>query len=186
MLRKILNNLYKASGYLSAFFLMTICLLVIVQVGFNSIDRISTLTTGSAIGLTIPSYADFTGFFLAASSFLALAYTMRSGSHIRVTLIFSNLPYILQKILEGVCLLLASVITVYFTYYTGYLVYESFTYNDLSSGMIAIPIWIPQSTMFLGLAVLAISLIDDLFCHLLGKNISFNQPHAAMAEKINE
>lgn len=186
MLRKILNNLYKVSGYLSAFFLITICLLVIVQVGFNSIDRISTLITGSAIGLTIPSYADFTGFFLAASSFLALAYTMRAGSHIRVTLIFSNLPFALQKFMEGACLLLASVITVYFAYYTGYLVYESFTYNDLSSGMIAIPIWIPQSTMFLGLAILAISLIDDLFCHLFGKSISYNQPHSRMAEKINE
>ena len=51
----------------------------------NLIDRISSLLTGQAIGLTIPSYADFTGFFLAASSFFALAHTHREGGHIRVS-----------------------------------------------------------------------------------------------------
>lgn len=186
MIRKTLDTIYNASGYLAAFFLMIICLLVICQVGLNSIDRISTMITGTAFGLTIPSYADFTGFFLAASSFLALTYTMRSGSHIRVTLIFSNLSPRVQKVLEGWCLLFAATITIYFSYYTGYLVYESFIYNDLSPGMIAVPLWIPQTTMFLGLVILSISLVDDLITLLSRKTISYNQSLEQHAEKINK
>jgi len=186
MARKILDSLYNASGWLAAFFLMTICLLVVCQVGLNSVDRISTLITGTAVGLTIPSYADFTGFFLAASSFLALAYTMRSGSHIRVTLIFSNLPASVQKVLEGWCLFFAATATIYFSYYTGYLVYESFIYNDLSPGMIAIPLWIPQTAMLLGLVILSISLVDDLICLLFGKTISYYKQFEETVKKHNE
>jgi len=64
MLRKTLNALYTGSGWLAAAFLFIICLLVVCQVALNSIDRISTILTGTAVGLTIPSYSDFTGFFL--------------------------------------------------------------------------------------------------------------------------
>ncbi len=164
MIRKILDNIYRCSGWLAAVFLLLICVLVICQVGCNLIDRVSALVTGTAVGLTIPSYADFTGFLLAASSFLALAYTLRSGSHIRVTLFFSHLGKRVQHILEGWCLLFAAVITCYFSWYTGYLLYESFIYNDLSPGMVAVPLWIPQTAMLLGLVILSISLLDDLFC----------------------
>lgn len=186
MIRKKLDSLYNAGGYLAAFFLVTICLLVVVQVSFNCIDRLSTLITGTAIGLTIPSYADFTGFFLASASFLALAYTMRNGSHIRVTLIFSNLSAPIQNVVETLCLFFAASVSLYFTAYTGYLVYESFIYNDLSSGMIAIPIWIPQSSMLLGLALLSLSLVDDFFCHITGRTISYNRHLNEIAHNMSE
>ncbi|PID75680.1 MAG: C4-dicarboxylate ABC transporter permease [Deltaproteobacteria bacterium] len=166
MIRRLLDNLYRLSGLLAAVFLLLICLLVICQVGCNLIDRVSALVTGTAVGLTIPSYADFTGFLLAASSFLALAYTMRSGGHIRVTLFFSRLGEGMRRIFEGWCLLVAAAITVYFAWYTGNLLYESFVYNDLSPGMVAVPLWIPQSAMLLGLVILAVSLLDDLVCLL--------------------
>ncbi len=175
MLRKLLNSLYAGSGWLAAAFLFIICLLVVCQVGLNLIDRISALLTGTAVGLTIPSYSDFTGFFLAASSFLALAYTMRGGSHIRVTLLFSLFPPLLKKIAEGWCLLFAATATIYFSWYTGYLVYESFIYNDLSPGMIAVPLWIPQTAMLLGLVILSISLVDDLIMLVMTGTTSYNQ-----------
>lgn len=185
MIRKTLNSLYLGSGWLAAAFLFIICLLVVCQVALNLIDRISALITGTAVGLTIPSYADFTGFFLAASSFLALAYTMRSGSHIRVTLLFSHFPQRLKKVAEGWCLLFAAALTIYFSYFTGYLVYESFIYNDLSSGMIAVPLWVPQSAMLLGLIILSISLIDDFIALLRGNTVSYNQSVEEAIESTN-
>jgi len=54
-------------------------------------------------------------------------------------------------------------------------VYESFIYNDLSSGMIAVPLWIPQSAMFLGLVILSISLIDDFITLLMKGTLSYNR-----------
>ncbi|MEA3545005.1 MAG: TRAP transporter small permease [Thermodesulfobacteriota bacterium] len=168
ILRKGLDKLYLTSGWLAAASIAAICLLVLCQVCLNAIDRLSGVLTGSAIGLTIPSYADFTGFFLAAASFLAMAYTLRTGGHIRVTLILARLNKKLRHILEIWCLLSCSAIAVYFTWYTFLLIRESYVYNDLSSGMIAVPIWIPQSTMLIGLMVLSIALIDELSSAILG------------------
>ncbi|MEJ2199098.1 MAG: TRAP transporter small permease [Desulfuromonadales bacterium] len=166
-LRRWLDGLYLCSGSLAAMAIALICLLVLCQVCLNAIDRISGLLTGSAIGLTIPSYADFTGFFLAAASFLALAYTLHRGEHIRVTLILSRSSAGVRHFLEIWCLLAASGVTLYFSWYTLLLVRESYIYHDLSPGMIAVPIWIPQTAMLLGLVILAIALIDGLISTLI-------------------
>jgi TRAP-type C4-dicarboxylate transport system permease small subunit len=163
-MRKVLDAIYLSSGWLAAFFIAAICTLVVLQVSLNLIDRISTLVTGTAIGLTIPSYSDFTGFFLASASFLALAHTLRQGGHIRVTLLISNLPDKCAAALEYWCIGVAAAISCYFTWYTGILVWESYTFHDLSPGMIAVPLWIPQCGMLLGLAILSIALIDEFVC----------------------
>ncbi len=161
-MRKFLDKLYLISGWGAASFIVSICLVVMAQVLLNLLDRLSSSLTGSAIGLTIPSYADFTGFFLAAASFLALAYSLKDGSHIRVSLLLQILPAKIRHVAEIWCLGVAAAMTIYFTIYTALLVHESFTYNDLSPGMVAIPIWIPQFPMLLGLAILAIALLDEL------------------------
>lgn len=186
MVRGWLNKVYVASGYLAAIFIALICLLVVSQVILNLIDRMSTVITGTAVGLTIPSYADFTGFFLAAASFLALAYTLREGGHIRVTLVIGNLPSSVRRLLEIWCLAVAASITCYFTYYTARLVWESYTYNDLSAGMIAVPIWIPQCAMLTGLLILAIALIDELIAILSGGPASYADKGEKLLERDSD
>ena len=172
-MRRSLDSLYKWSGGLAAVFIALICLLVFAQVMLNLIDRIAKMTTGSAIGLAIPSYADFTGFFLAASSFLALAYTLREGGHIRVSLFIQGAGPKVRHFIEIWCLALALAASAYFAWYAGHLVYESFKFNDLSAGMIAVPIWIPQAAMFAGLMILTIALIDEFFEVLKGAEPSY-------------
>ncbi|WP_240194610.1 TRAP transporter small permease [Desulfopila inferna] len=173
LLRRNLNRLYLWSGWLAGAFIAAIFLLVLCQVGLNLIDRLSGLMTGKAVGLTIPSYADFTGFFLAAASFLALAHTLRQGGHIRVSLVIAQLDRKMRHIFEIWCLLLTTPVSAYFTWYTISLTRESYTYHDLSPGMVAVPLWIPQSAMSLGLAILTIALIDELLATLRGGKPSY-------------
>jgi len=173
-MRKLLDSLYTASGYLAAACIGLICLVVAIQVMFNLIDRIAGGIFDDAIGLTIPSYSDFTGFFLAAASFLALAYTLRGGAHIRVTLFTGILSPKIQRTLEIWCVGLAMCMTCYISWYAISLVLESWHYDDMSSGMIAVPIWIPQSAMAAGLVVLAISLIDEFIGLLRGHKASYH------------
>ncbi len=172
-MRKFLDGLYLLGCWLAACCLCLICLLVVSQVALNLIDRLSMLITGSAIGLTIPSYADFTGFLLAAASFLSLAYTLRQGGHIRVILLLENLPEKIRRLAEiwsiGFCL----AVCLYFTWYTASLTHDSYIYHDLSSGMIAVPIWIPQAAMLAGLVLLCMSLLDDLVMILTRKQPSY-------------
>ncbi len=172
-MRQILNKIYSISGWTAAFFIVAICLIVMAQVFLNLLDRLSSRITGEAIGLTIPSYADFTGFFLAGASFLALAYTLRDGSHIRVSLVLQHLSPKLRHGVEIWCLAIAATMTAYFTVYTGFLVHESYIYNDLSPGMVAIPIWTPMLPMLIGLAILAVALIDELLCVMTGGQPSY-------------
>ncbi len=179
-MRRWLDTLYKASGWLGASCIAMICLLVISQVLLNLLDRLSTLLTGSAIGLTIPSYADFTGFLLAAASFLSLAYTLREGAHIRVVLLVSRLPKKIRRLAEIWCIIFGLAVSLYFTWYTAMLTYESYSYNDLSSGMIAVPIWIPQTAMLFGLVVLSVALFDELVSVCRGNTPSY----AGKGEKL--
>jgi len=172
-MRKGLDILYLGSCWLGACCIGLICLLVVCQVVLNLIDRVSAVFAGSAIGLTIPSYADFTGFLLAAASFMALAYSLRQGAHIRVSLVIGRLPVILHRPVEIWCLGVGLFVALYFSWYTGKLTYESYFYNDLSSGMIAVPIWIPQSAMLLGLVILSIALADELVTVVRGGRPSY-------------
>ena len=173
-MRTALNRLYLLSGWTGAVFIALICLLVFAQVLLNLVDRLASVLTGSAIGLSIPSYSDFTGFFLAAASFFALAYTLREGGHIRVSLVIQNFSPRLRHMIEIWCVAAALVVTAYFAWYMGLLVGESLTYNDLSPGIIAVPIWIPQSAVLLGLAVLGIALVDELVMLLKGGKPSYD------------
>jgi TRAP-type C4-dicarboxylate transport system permease small subunit len=173
-MRKALDRLYIASGWTGALFIALICVLVFVQVLLNLVDRLSSLLTGSAIGLSIPSYSDFTGFFLAAASFFALAYTLREGGHIRVSLVIQNLAPGVRHFVEIWCVAAALAASGYFAWYMALLVGESFTYNDLSPGIVAVPIWLPQSAVLAGLAVLSIALLDDLVALLGGRKPSYD------------
>lgn len=172
-MRYLLDTMYKSSCWLAAASIGAICLLVVSQVALNIADRLSTIMFGSAIGLTIPSYSDFTGFLLAAASFLSLAHALREGSHIRVVLVLGRLPEKVQRIAEVWCVGFALTIAAYFTWFTAKLTLESHTYHDLSSGMIAVPIWIPQSCMLLGLVILSIALLDELVTVLRGRDPSY-------------
>jgi len=162
-----------ASGVASACFLVAIAAIVLGQVGLNIADKFSELLTGQAAGLVIPSYADFTGFFLAAASFLALAYTLRHGAHIRVNLLIQRFGPRTRRWIEVWCTAAGAIFAGYFTWFMIQLMVESYQYNDLSPGMVAVPIWIPQFTLVIGLVVLTIALIDTCLTALRGETPSY-------------
>ncbi|WP_010138767.1 TRAP transporter small permease subunit [Oceanicola sp. S124] len=158
MIRRLLDTLYLAGGALAALAILAICLLVAAQVGLNILARVG----GPAWSYTIPSYADFAGFLLAAASFLAMAHTLRAGVHIRVNLLISRLNPRATWGLELFTLALATALAAYATRYAIALTYESWDYGDMSSGMVAVPLWIPQLFMDAGLALLTLAFLDTL------------------------
>lgn len=172
-MRPVLTALYKLSGALAALCILAIAGLVFAQVCLNLVDKLATVFTGQAIGLTIPSYADFTGFLLAAATFLGLAWTLREGGHIRVTLVTGLLGPRPRRIIEGLVLAVALAMVAYATVYMGLLVAESADYGDRTSGMVSLPLWLVQMPVAAGLAVLSIALLDELICHLLGRPASY-------------
>ena len=161
-MRLALDSLYRASGALAAVFLAAIAIIVLAQVGANVIDALAGWLTGAPIGLVIPSYAEVAGFFLAASSFLALAYTLRAGGHIRVTLLLQHAHGRRRLWAEAWCAFAGALMAAYFSWYAVGLTLESLHFGDVSTGMVPVPLWIPQAAMALGLIVLTVAMVDEL------------------------
>jgi len=162
-MRLFLDALYRLCGGLAAAFLAAIAVLILAQVVFRQFDTF------------LPAASDFAGFCLAASSFLALAYTFRRGGHIRVNLLLQRLAPAWRRRLDVISVSVAAALVGYFAWYSLLLVKESWRYGDLSEGLVAVPLWIPQSGMALGLLVLAVALADELVDLLRGGTPSYDQ-----------
>lgn len=155
---RALNACYKIAGGIAAAAIMLICLLVSAQVVLNIIARFG----GPDWSWTIPSYADFAGFLLAAATFLAMAHTLREGAHIRVNLVVQTLPPRGRWVMEMLALALGVAVSGAATWFVIGLIEESIHYGDMSTGIVAVPIWIPQMPMALGLVLLTVALAHTL------------------------
>lgn len=163
-MRRALDATYAAAGWAAALCILGIAVIVSAQVVLNATARL----LGPQATATIPSYADFSGFALAAATFLALAPTLRAGVHIRVNLLIRRLGPRAARLLELPILALAAVIAGYATWYAGVTVWESWHYGDTSTGMVAVPLWMPQIFMVTGLGLLCVALIDTFVEALRG------------------
>ena len=159
----ILDRIYRFAGGLAAFFMVMIVILTLIQI----VSRL--------FHVQIRDTDILAGFSMAASSFLALAYTLRTGGHIRVTLILSRFKGAPRRILEGWCLLFATISIGGFAWFTFQMVLLSYKYNDLSSGMIGIPLWIPQIAMLLGIVLLEVAFLEECIRFLRGKPLTYDE-----------
>ena len=106
---------------------------------------------------------------MAAAGFLALAHTLKRGEHIRVTLLINALRGKSRKALEVWALAIALLLAALFAFYSCRLVWQSYTFNDISTSNDATPLWIPQLSMAWGTLVLAIAFLDELVLELRGQ-----------------
>ncbi|MEM9796384.1 MAG: TRAP transporter small permease [Pseudomonadota bacterium] len=156
-IRRFLDGLYRGAGILAAACIAGLCLLISAQILLNAGTRL-----GLPLPPTIPSYADFAGYGLACATFLALPWTLRTGGHVRVGLVTQRLPARAAFVAELIALTLAATMVAYALTYTVLLAEESHRFGDTSPGIVPIPLWLPQSVMVLGLALLLVALIDSL------------------------
>jgi len=90
-MRRVLDRLYLGCGVAAAALIVAICAVAAAQIALNTADKLLDAAFGAPLGLTIPSYADFTGLFLAASVFVAAPYAFREGAHLRGSIVLSRL-----------------------------------------------------------------------------------------------
>ena len=149
-MRKFLDWLYTGSGVLAGVFLILIAALSLAQI------------CGRLFGFDAYSFDDFAGFCMAAASFLGLAHTYRRNEHIRVAILIDRLSGGRRRALEMLCLAASTFLIAYFAWYAADMVLFSYQNNDVSQGLVAVPLWLPQSGMALGLAIMTIALLEDL------------------------
>ena len=159
-MRRLLDGLYRSTGALAALFMIGVLIMVITGIVTRE------------MGIYLRGTDDYAGYCMAGAGFLALAYTFKHGEHIRVTLIIERLSGKPRRILEGLTLGFGCAIAVALAWYSVRLVLNSYQFNDISQGVDASPLWIPQIGMAIGTVILVIAFVDDLLMTLLGRPLA--------------
>jgi TRAP-type C4-dicarboxylate transport system permease small subunit len=163
VIRGVLDRFYEACGYIAAAFMVGIGLAIVTQI------------VGRMRGVTVDA-TEAAGLCLAASTFFGLAHTFRRGGHVRINLIVDRLP---QRWRHGVeifnCLLGTGVVS-FLAWHVASLALQSREFNDVSPGLLAMPFWIPQTGVAIGIAALAIAFIDELIWLLAGGKPRYEAP----------
>jgi TRAP-type C4-dicarboxylate transport system permease small subunit len=166
---RLLDRLYAAGGILAAILLVLIALFTLAQV------------VGRLLGILVPDAGELAGYAMAGATFLALASTFRSGGHIRVNLLLAHVPPGLRRALEIWCLALFVLIGGMFAVFSVQQVLDSHSFGDVSTGMITIPLWIPQLSMALGAILLEIALIEEFVNVVRGREPRYERAGGADA-----
>ena len=148
-MRKALDTLYDAAGYLAAFFMVGILLMVLASV------------VGRMAGFNLRGSDAYAGYAMAAAGFLALAHTLKRGEHIRVSLLLDRFGGRLRRPLDLWSHAAGTFFCAALATFSVRLAWNSRAFNDISQGNDATPLWIPQIAMALGACVLLVAMVDD-------------------------
>jgi TRAP-type C4-dicarboxylate transport system permease small subunit len=142
-----LDRLYLYCGYLAAFCMVCIFGVTIVQI------------VGRLVGFNPHGLTDYAGYFMGASAFLAFAHALNRGAHVRIELFLSMMGRF-RRVAEWFAFIITSAIASWLAYFAWAQVYWSYNLGDISQGLDATPLWIPQTSMAVGMSLLAISVTD--------------------------
>lgn len=124
-----LDMLYLASGCAAACFMVTILGLIVAQMAARW------------AGVTFEGSTEFAGYAMAATSFLALAYALGHGAHIRVSILL-NINDFTRHWLDALAMFISAIIATYFARYAVKTNILSQVLNDRTQGQDQIPEWV--------------------------------------------
>lgn len=156
-MRKLLDSIYLGSAWLAALFMIGVLVMVLLSI------------LGRQFQFYVPGTDAYAGYAMAGAGFLAMAHTLKSGEHIRVTLLVGKLNGASRRALELWALSVAVLLSGLLAVYAWRLVWQSHAFHDVSTSADATPLWIPQLCMGVGTTVLLIAFIDEWLLELLGR-----------------
>jgi TRAP-type C4-dicarboxylate transport system permease small subunit len=128
------------------------------------------------LGTQVPSADDFARLSMAASAFLGLAFALRTGAHIRVTLLLERVAPRWRRALEIACLAVATAMSAWFAWATADTTIDSWRFQEYTIGQIPLPKWLPLAGMTLGIALVAAAFLEDLVHAVRGRTPSYDRP----------
>lgn len=173
MLRRALDALYLAGGVAGAAALAAIGAVIAAQV------------VARQAGGVVQGADDLTAFAVAASAALPLAYAFRHGAHIRVDLVLGRLRGGARTAMEVVSLLLALGVCGMFAWSMADLAADSLAFDEVAQGTVPWKLWVPQAMVAAGVALFAVSLLDDLLAVLAGGVPSYRRAAEAAGTALD-
>lgn len=162
-MRRFLDRLYDGAGALGAFCVFLIFVLMILA------------GVGRQMNWHVSGLNDVVAWLCAAAAFLAMAHAFRHGDFVRVTLLLDAVPLTVRRVLDVICLVIASMSVAYLTYAATSFTWESYEFAEMATGLVVIPIWIPQATFVVGCWLLLIAMVDELVGVVRGEKPSYQR-----------
>jgi TRAP-type C4-dicarboxylate transport system permease small subunit len=163
----MLDALYDGAAWLAAACMVGLLVMVLLSI------------LGRELHFHVPGTDAYAGYLMAAAGFLALAHTLKRGDHIRVTLLLQYLGARAHKALEVWALAAAVALAALFAWFSARLAWQSYTFNEVSTGNDATPLWIPQIGMAVGTLILLVAFVDELVLELRGRRVATAGDEAA-------
>jgi TRAP-type C4-dicarboxylate transport system permease small subunit len=179
-MRRTLDTLYRTTLWASALCLAAIGLLVGAQLAGRLLDVAQGLLHLPRTNFVIFSLAEICGYLLAATTFLALAGTLKAGAHIRVTMVLGMLGERARRFLEIWAFGCAAAASGYMTYHLASFALVSLRFNEVSPGVVRVPLAYPQASMAIGALVLTVALLDELVAVIKGGRPTFSATEDAI------
>jgi TRAP-type C4-dicarboxylate transport system permease small subunit len=159
--RRALDSLYSLSGAAAAICLAGIGGLMLLQAVLRE------------FGILVRGSDDITAWLCAASAFFALGHTFRHGELVRVGLFIDMLGPGKRRYAEVVALTITALFVAYMAWAATRFVYDSWTFHEVAQGLIKIPIWIPQLSFVIGVAIFLVAVLDELVTVLRGQKPAY-------------
>ena len=160
-MRRWLDRLYDGSALCGAFF---VCAIFLVMIG-GALTR--------PMGISLTGTDDLVSWMCAAAGFLPMASAFKRGDFVRMLLVLDKLSPARRRHAELLALLIAAVSSAVLAGWATFGVYESWRYDEMSIGLLVVPIWIPQLSFAVGATILLIAVLDEFVTVLRGDRPSY-------------
>jgi len=151
-MKKIINTIEyisKIGAYISAFFMLLIVAIITTEIFLRSFFDKSLLISD-----------EYSAYFMVASIFFGLAYTLKEGKHIKITLVTSRIKNKkVSLIFDVIVYLLAFSISTYACYFAFIMVKETKALDMRADSIAETPLWIPEISVFIGYLLLSLQII---------------------------
>ena len=143
-----LDALARVCGYVAAVLVVGIAALILTEVFCRTVLNISL------------SFAwEYSAYFLAVSIFLAAAFTLRTGGHVRVMLLTQSVPPRVAHRLDFAATLGGIVIAGWLAWSLTAFAWQSWATGSTSATIDETPLVIPQGAMAFGAVLLTLQLV---------------------------
>ena len=160
-MRRWLDRLYDGSAYCGAFF---VCAIFVVMIG-GALTR--------PLGISLSGTDDLVSWMCAAAAFLPMASAFRRGDFVRMLLVLDKFSPERRRYAELLALLVALVASAVLAWWATFGVYESWRYDEMSIGLLVVPMWIPQLSFAIGAIILLVAVIDEFAAVVGGQRPSY-------------
>lgn len=165
MLLRMIDGLSRALGWLAAASLALLALVILAEVASIAV-----------LGTSLTFTWEYGSFLMAFTFFLGLGHTLRTGGHVRVSLVSEYIGATAAHRLDIAATAFALLVAGYLTRALALLAWSSYRDAALTFTVTGTPLVVPQAVLAVGAGMLALQLFARLLRLLIGEPVEHRAP----------